>query len=141
MTATCLNLIIPATATAMVSITNDVTRFLARRHWSDDEVNDIELALQEALANGIRHGCKSDRAKHIRCSVIHDFSGVLILVRDEGPGFDVTAVPDPLAGDNVFKTSGRGVYLIRQLMDEVVYSDGGRQVTMRKRRARVPIAA
>jgi serine/threonine-protein kinase RsbW len=135
-TATRLNFVIPATPTAMVTVTSDVTQFLHRQHWSDDEVGDIDLALQEALANAIRHGCKGDPTKHVACSLTHEPSGeVTIVVRDEGPGFDLAAVPDPLEGDNLFKSSGRGVFLISQLMDEVAYADGGREVRMRKRRA------
>ncbi len=58
---------------------------------------------------------------------------MLIVVRDPGTGFDATIVPDPLAGDNVLKSSGRGIFLINQLMDEVAFKDGGRELRMRKR--------
>jgi len=60
---------------------------------------------------------------------------VVIVVRDPGPGFDATTVPNPLAGENALKPSGRGVFLINQLMDEVGFSDGGRELQMKKRRA------
>ena len=56
-------------------------------------------------------------------------------MRDPGPGFEPSTVPNPLEGENVFKGSGRGVFLINQLMDEVGFADGGREVQMRKRRA------
>jgi serine/threonine-protein kinase RsbW len=55
------------------------------------------------------------------------------VVRDPGAGFDATAVPDPLAGENVLKSSGRGIFLINQLMDEVAFEDGGRELRMKKR--------
>ena len=55
------------------------------------------------------------------------------MVRDPGTGFDTTRVPDPLVGDNVLKSSGRGIFLINQLMDEVAFKDGGRELQMRKR--------
>ena len=57
----------------------------------------------------------------------------MIVVRDPGPGFDVAAVPNPIAGDNLSKGSGRGVFLINQLMDTAEYTEGGRKVLMRKR--------
>jgi serine/threonine-protein kinase RsbW len=95
----------------------------------------VELALDEALANAIRHGCKNDPTKQVRCIVTTGAGDeVVIVVRDPGPGFDATAVPNPLEGDNVLKGSGRGVFLINQLMDEVDFADGGRQLQMRKRR-------
>jgi serine/threonine-protein kinase RsbW len=59
---------------------------------------------------------------------------VLIVVRDPGPGFEVAGVPDPLDGTNLLKGSGRGIFLINQLMDEVRFADGGRELHMRKRR-------
>jgi len=58
----------------------------------------------------------------------------VIVVRDPGPGFDVAAVPNPLEGDNLFKESGRGVFLINQLMDTVEFTEEGRKVLMRKQR-------
>ncbi len=59
----------------------------------------------------------------------------MIVIRDPGPGFDHKAVPDPLEGKNLFRGSGRGVFLINELMDTVEFTDGGRQVSMRKRPA------
>ncbi len=56
-----------------------------------------------------------------------------IVVRDPGAGFDATTVPNPLAGENLLKSSGRGIFLINQLMDEVAFKDGGRELRMRKR--------
>ena len=57
---------------------------------------------------------------------------MLIVVRDPGPGFDVSRVPNPLDGSNVLKANGRGIFLINQLMDEVRFTDGGRELHMRK---------
>ena len=94
---------------------------------------EIELALQEALANAIRHGCLGDPTKFIQCCVTYEIAGdVLIVVRDPGPGFDVTSVPNPLDGTNVLKGNGRGIFLINQMMDEVRFADGGRELYMRK---------
>jgi len=90
--------------------------------------------LQETLANAIRHGCKNDPTKQVQCCVTFDASGeLLIVVRDPGTGFDVKSVPNPVEGSNLLRPSGRGVFLINQLMDTVEFSDQGRQVLMRKR--------
>jgi serine/threonine-protein kinase RsbW len=130
-----LTLVIPATPSAIPAVTHNVVHLLESYDWSEDEILKVDLALQEALANGIRHGCKGDPTKRVQCSVSCDETGdLMIVVRDEGTGFDVTAVPDPLAGDNLFKPSGRGVFLINQLMDEVDFADGGREVRMRRHR-------
>ena len=80
----------------------------------------IELALREALANAVLHGNREDSKKkvHVRFEC-DDNVGVSLVVRDEGPGFDPAGVPDPLAPENLMKTSGRGIFLIRSFMDEV----------------------
>jgi serine/threonine-protein kinase RsbW len=96
----------------------------------------VELALDEALANAIRHGCKNDPTKQVQCVVSTDAKGELVIVvRDPGPGFDVASVPNPLKKENMLKPSGRGVFLINQLMDRVEFADGGRELLMKKRRA------
>jgi anti-sigma regulatory factor (Ser/Thr protein kinase) len=130
-----LNMVIPATPSAIPKVSEGLQQLLQGKHWSEDEVMQVVLALDEALANAIRHGCKGDPTKSVQCIVTHDAAGDLtIVVRDPGPGFDVASVPNPLEGQNVFKSSGRGVFLINQLMDEVAFADGGREVQMRKKR-------
>src|SRR5687768_1723463 len=130
-----LNLVIPATPSAIPAVTGDVVHLLESYDWSEDEILKVDLALQEALANGIRHGCKGDPTKFIQCLVSTDAAGdLMIVVRDPGPGFDPTQVADPLTAENILKSSGRGVFLINQLMDEVAFRDGGREVQMWKRK-------
>lgn len=127
---------IPADPSAIPTVTDGVTQVLQDKQWPDEDVMAVELALQEAVANAIRHGCSGDRTKQLQCSVACDESGeVVITVRDPGHGFDPAAVPDPLAPQNMLKSSGRGIFLINGLMDEVQFADGGRQVQMRKRKA------
>lgn len=134
--STCeMNIVIPATPTAIPTVSEGVKQLLEGKGWSEDELMPVELALDEALANAIRHGCKGDATKQVQCIVTTDASGeVMIVVRDPGPGFEPSRVPNPLEGDNVLKPSGRGVFLINQLMDEVGFRDGGREVQMKKRR-------
>lgn len=127
---------IPADPTAIPALTDGVTHVLQEQHWSENDVMAVELALQEAVANAIRHGCGGDPTKELQCSVTCDESGeVVITVRDPGEGFDHTAVANPLDPENILKPSGRGIFLINGLMDEVQFADGGRQVQMRKKKA------
>ena len=125
---------IPADPRAIPTVTDGVMQVLLDKKWSEERIMQVELALQEALANAIRHGCRGDASRKVQCVVNCDTDGeVLIVVRDPGAGFDATLVPDPLAADNVLKSSGRGIFLINQLMDEVAFKDGGRELQMRKR--------
>ena len=135
--STCqLDLTIPADPAAIPRVTDGVTAVLREKGWREDDVMAVELALQEAIANAVRHGCKGDRSKQVQCCVTVDQAGeVVIVVRDPGEGFDPAKVPNPLGVENLFKPSGRGVFLINGLMDQVDYTDGGREVQMRKRSA------
>jgi serine/threonine-protein kinase RsbW len=126
---------IPADPLAIGDVSAGVNELLAARQWPRDEMMSVELAVQEALANAVRHGCKSDPSKQVQCCVTLSAAGELVIVvRDPGPGFDVTAVASPLDAGNLLKPSGRGVFLINQLMDSVEFTHEGRQVLMRKRR-------
>ena len=94
----------------------------------------IELALTEALANAVVHGAKNDPSKIVECDVACDEArGVLIFVRDPGPGFDPAKIADPCQGENIYSNHGRGIYLINQLMDEVQFHKNGTEIHMLKK--------
>ena len=96
--------------------------------------DDIELALTEALANAVVHGAKEDPSKIVECIVACDEQrGMLIMVRDPGPGFDPKAIPNPCNGNNIYSSHGRGIFLINQLMDEVKFHKNGTEIHMVKR--------
>ena len=95
---------------------------------------EIEVALREALSNAIRHGCGDDPGKTVQlCVACDEQRGMLIVVRDPGPGFDPDDIPSPVVGQNIYSNHGRGIYLINQLMDEVAFDRGGTEIRMRKR--------
>ena len=93
---------------------------------------EVEVALIEALANAVQHGCKNDPTKMIEVCVGCDESRrLLIVIRDPGPGFDPSSIPSPVVGQNLFSTHGRGIFLINQLVDEVHYEKGGTEIHMK----------
>jgi serine/threonine-protein kinase RsbW len=95
---------------------------------------EIEISLREALANAVKHGCKGDPSKSVQLTVYCDESrGMLLVVRDPGPGFDIDALPSPLHGENIFASHGRGMFLINRLMDEVKVLGPGTEIHMLKR--------
>jgi serine/threonine-protein kinase RsbW len=94
----------------------------------------IETALREALANAVRYGCGHNPGKKVQLSVACDPGhGMLIVVRDPGPGFDPAQVPSPVQGAQLFSHHGRGIYLINQLMDRVEFLRGGTEIRMHTR--------
>ena len=127
---------IPADPSAIPLVTDGVTHVLQEKGWPESDVMAVELALQEAVANAIRHGCQGDPSQQLQCSVSIGESGeVVITVRDQGAGFDPSEVANPLDPANLLKSSGRGIFLINGLMDEVRFTDGGRELQMTKRKA------
>jgi serine/threonine-protein kinase RsbW len=94
----------------------------------------IELALSEALANAVVHGANADPKKIVECDVACDETrGMLIVVRDPGPGFNPTTIPSPVVGENIYSNHGRGIFLINQLMDAVEFKNNGKEIHMLKR--------
>jgi serine/threonine-protein kinase RsbW len=124
---------LPSKVTAMASFEDQLMRFILKFRSADGSEGDIEMALHEALVNAVIHGNGENSCKrvYIECRCYMD-GEVSITVRDEGNGFDSSAVPDPTFRENLLFTNGRGIYLMKTLMDEVFFEDGGAVVRMRK---------
>lgn len=106
----------------------------------DDAMHWVGVAVRESVINAIKHGNGGDERKrvHVEFTPLDAETppGVAIRVRDEGPGFDPASVPDPLAPENLLKSSGRGIFLIRNFMDELELRrapEGGMEMIMVKR--------
>jgi serine/threonine-protein kinase RsbW len=119
---------------AVSPLVDGVMNIVRGMRCAEGKEGEVELALREALANAVVHGCKGDPDKKIECCVSCDESrGLLIVIRDPGEGFDPASIPSPIVGENVFESHGRGIFLINQLMDEVRYERGGTEIHMIKR--------
>jgi serine/threonine-protein kinase RsbW len=93
----------------------------------------VEIAVREALENAVVHGNHEDPGKHVCVRCRCEPHGVSISIKDEGQGFDIDNVSDPTTQENIQSTHGRGIYLMKALMDEVRFEEGGVVVRMRKR--------
>jgi serine/threonine-protein kinase RsbW len=126
----CLNLIAPASA-----FINEVLRLGG---FDPDTIGNVDLAVREAVANAIKHGNKEDPTKWFEVKLHFNDLVFDIEVTDEGKGFDPAELPDCCAEEGVLQFSGRGVFLMRAMMDEVEFSarpGGGAVVRMSKRKA------
>lgn len=97
------------------------------------EQSNLFVALDEAFVNAVKHGNKFDAQKLVRINAEVSKQEARFTIEDEGEGFDVNSIPDPLDPANLFKTSGRGVLFIYNIMDEVKYNDRGNRLTMVKK--------
>lgn len=111
-----------------------VRRFCGKAGCTEQQQNEISLAVRESVANAVLHGNGCDAAKKVRLAVEVRDSRLVISVRDEGKGFDPATLPDPCDPLNLLLNRGRGVFLVNAFMDEVTMRLGspGMEVTMVK---------
>jgi serine/threonine-protein kinase RsbW len=89
-----------------------------RAGFDEDDLMKIGMAVRESVVNAVVHGNRYSEHKKVRFSVTHGGERYTIKIADEGEGFDCNNLPDPLAPENLMRTSGRGIFLIRAFMDE-----------------------
>ena len=99
---------------------------------SEDETFNIRLALEESLTNAVKHGNKFNPALMVNVEVEYKNGRLTMTVKDQGAGFDFDHVPDPTLEERRMLTCGRGICLMRKIMDKVEFSNGGRRIQMVK---------
>jgi serine/threonine-protein kinase RsbW len=110
------------------------SRIAAAAGFSEDDTMSIAMAVREAAVNAVLHGNAYDPSKKVTLAFEQSDKDLTIVVRDQGKGVDVASIPDPLAPENLLKQSGRGIFLMRSLMDEVQFnaSETGTEVKLIK---------
>ena len=103
----------------------------AKYQLHDDVYGKILLAVVEGVNNAIVHGNKLDSLKLVSIQYIVNEEFIEFIILDEGPGFDLSSIPDPTKPENLEKTHGRGVFLMNHLADEIQFLDGGNKVSMK----------
>ena len=86
--------------------------------FAEDDLHDLGMAVREAMVNAVVHGNRYNLKKKVHLLVQRGSAGILIRITDEGEGFDLTDIPDPLAEENLLRQSGRGLLLIQAFVDE-----------------------
>jgi serine/threonine-protein kinase RsbW len=126
-----LRVCVPGHKSSISPVVQSLMEVVVETSCASGKEFEIETALREALANAVVHGCGNDPSKVIECTLTRSGLGELVIVvRDPGPGFDPASVPSPVTGENMYSNHGRGLYLIKQLMDDVRFEGGGSEVRM-----------
>lgn len=112
---------IPSDPANLITIEEFINYISVETHLPEARLPGILLAVTEATTNAIIHANKKDINKKVTIEVIDNRSEVLIIVTDEGDGFDPDKIPDPTQPENLLKDSGRGLYLMRVYADELRY--------------------
>jgi serine/threonine-protein kinase RsbW len=106
-----------------------------RAGFDEDDLLKIGMAVRESMVNAVVHGNRYNANKKVRFSVVKNSERFTVRVADEGEGFDYEHLPDPLAPENLLRSSGRGIFLIRSFMDELLVrrvEPGGMEFTLVK---------
>ncbi len=124
---------LPSAISPMHSILDYLTKRVEKLGVVNTEQSNLFVALDEAFVNAVKHGNKFNAQKMVRITAELTRQEARFTVEDEGDGFDVNSIPDPLDPENLFKTSGRGCLFICNIMDEVKYNERGNRLTMVKK--------
>ena len=124
---------VPSEAKFVRKVSTGILSGIDRYGIGESGIFDIKLCIEEALRNAMVHGNNSDKALHVTTSYWVDKGVLNIEIEDEGSGFDHAALADPTTALHILKNSGRGVYLIKKLMDSAEYNDKGNRLLMKKR--------
>jgi serine/threonine-protein kinase RsbW len=119
MTTPRLSYTLDSTLETVDSAEQTASRFAADAGFDEEAAMQIGMAVREAAINAVLHGNAYDPGKKVRLDFERTGHDLVITIRDQGHGLDVSKIPDPLAPENLMKTSGRGIFLIRSFMDEV----------------------
>ena len=125
-----IDLELPSDLTLMNSVLDYLLDRVAKLGMIEVEQSNLYIALDEAFVNAVKHGNRQNPEKLLRVTAELSPGEAIFTVEDEGDGFDVREIPDPCDPANLFKSSGRGVLLIYNIMDEVEYSDRGNKLKM-----------
>lgn len=129
-------LTLPSTLSTVEAIENKTAELAQQAGFDEDTVSQIAMISREAAANAVLHGNKKDPNKQVRATFSLTSESLSIQVADEGTGFDPGNVPDPLSPEGLLKPSGRGIFLMRAIMDEVHFRQlsPGTEITLVKHR-------
>lgn len=132
--ATFKECVIPSALQATRRPKDEILKDLQGCDFCEEAIFSIKLALEEALTNAVKHGNGLDPNKSVTVRWAVDDEKMVVIIRDEGPGFEPDTVPDPTTPDRLPIPSGRGIMLMKAYMDEVDFRDRGREVRFCKHR-------
>jgi serine/threonine-protein kinase RsbW len=110
-----------------------ITEILSQMALDEESSDQINLAVVEAGTNAIKHGNQEDPEKRAYFEFVIQSDQFTVIIQDQGRGFDREQVPDPIQPENLFKSSGRGLFLIESCMDDVTYEKSGTLIRMVKK--------
>jgi serine/threonine-protein kinase RsbW len=130
--------VLPSNLSTVEVVEAKATEYAEKAGFDEDTACQIAMISREAAANAVLHGNKKDPAKHVKARFTLTPDSLVIQIADEGSGFNPSDVPDPLSPEGLLRPSGRGIFLMRAIMDEVNFRQlsPGTEITLVKHRNR-----
>jgi len=125
-----IKIVIPSISENIRIIESFIDNAKEKFNLDDDIYGNIMIAVTESVNNAIMHGNKNDRTKNVTLSLSLNDNVINFRIKDEGKGFDFQNLPDPTSPENIDKPSGRGIFLMKHLSDEVNFSKNGSMVEL-----------
>lgn len=115
-----------------LSLVENMVEEISANHLIDEEmVGNVMVCVTEAVTNAIQHGNDNNENKNVYIKFKKIDSKLVFNVKDEGPGFDFENIPDPTLPENIEKEDGRGIFLIKNLADEVNFEENGSKISFK----------
>jgi serine/threonine-protein kinase RsbW len=127
---------IPSSQDYIAAVDDFLENWLRAREIPEDTIADLAIAVTELVNNAIKHGNKKDRTKRVTVLLNYSKGEAMATICDQGKGFNPGDVPSPVAEENLLKEIGRGIFIVRSLMDDVSFdfpAGGGTEVTIKKK--------
>lgn len=121
---------LPSDLSALNDLEAMLEKIYVETQLPEEKLPNFLVAIIEAASNAIIHGNRQDRSKSVEIQILKLPDKIQVCVRDEGEGFDYTNLPNPVEEDFLLKESGRGIFLMRHLADDVQFLEGGRCVQL-----------
>ena len=125
-----INIQIPSLTENLSIVESFIDNVKEKFDLNDDIYGNIMISVTESVNNAIHHGNGQDKSKNVSITLHLNENQIKFAIQDQGPGFDYNDLPDPTAPDNLEKIGGRGIFLMRNLADEVHFIDEGREVEL-----------
>jgi serine/threonine-protein kinase RsbW len=127
---------IPSSLDYIAVVDEFVEAWLRQRDVPEDSIADLAIAITELVNNAIKHGNKKDLSKRVKVKLHFNDGQTQATISDQGQGFDPETIPNPIAEENLLKEIGRGIFIVKSLMDKVEFvfpASGGTKITITKK--------
>lgn len=117
-----LHKVVKSNPEILPELEEDIIQIAKSLDIDKNKINSLALSFSEAISNSMKHGNNYNKEKHVEIEVYLENNKLFISLKDEGKGFDISSVPDPTKPENILKESGRGIHIMKNFLDDLIYN-------------------